>query len=694
MRPFNVTILDPDEYIQRKQLLPVTVPTIFEPSTTRFHPDGLYSEVIFGPIGSTERVARRGYIDLRTNIITPHLFKQIISLKGYYSDILAGKKYAYFDNELKDLIICNSEVKGADTGFTFFLKCLPNIEFKQTNSTTRRDKINLIKKYSDRLMCTRFIVIPAGVRDVTVKDGQTKGEEINKFYTALLGLVQAMPEKFSDDTLYDIVRYQIQMKVQEIYKYIANLMDGTGGFIQSKYAARHITYGSRNVITAIQISKTQSSKGPNASSVDEVQLPLFQAMKAATPLVAHKLKSIFFNEIFSTSDKIAVINPDSRKLEYAIVEPDTINHFNSTIELEKLINEFQNKEWCLRPATIEAKDENGNKHNYYIEMVYEDPSTGYIYTYRDYDDFRKEILREDALLPSGFKLPNLPTDKYIITTNSALDIYAKTEYSPRLELVVADDVYEQLKSQGEVVHDDYFDTDIILASGICESPVSICNSVVLQRLGIDFEKFKAEHTQNANGIFIQNGKSLNEIQSKGLRFSNKYQKVLKEMNLDPVGYTRPITWLEIGYIATYSALRGKHSTATRYPILNFEGIVMDKIHLMSTQPSRIVTLRHHGSADGQGLVMPEYPDIRHGAIKTSMSVFSAHLEKYDGDHDGDVLSALVLMSDEANEEIEDYLKSPVSMVDPQGSLIYGLASGRLVRYSMYSSTYHDLTKKE
>lgn len=84
--PFNITILDPEEFIERKGCLPVTVHSMYEPSTSRFHPDGLFSEVIFGQVGTPERLTKRGYIDLHTTIITPHLYKQLLTLKGYYKD--------------------------------------------------------------------------------------------------------------------------------------------------------------------------------------------------------------------------------------------------------------------------------------------------------------------------------------------------------------------------------------------------------------------------------------------------------------------------------------------------------------------------------------------------------------------------------------------------------------------------------
>ena len=64
--PFNFWIMDVNNYIFLNGLKEVKTQLIYEPSTSNFHPEGLYSEEIFGQIGSPQRVATLGYIDLHT----------------------------------------------------------------------------------------------------------------------------------------------------------------------------------------------------------------------------------------------------------------------------------------------------------------------------------------------------------------------------------------------------------------------------------------------------------------------------------------------------------------------------------------------------------------------------------------------------------------------------------------------------
>src|SRR5574343_1376865 len=92
--PFNVWILEADEYIRKNNIKEVTSPYIYQPSSTLLHPEGLFSEEIFGQIASVERYFRPGYIALNTKVFHPKLYLELIGLKKFYEDILTGTAYA------------------------------------------------------------------------------------------------------------------------------------------------------------------------------------------------------------------------------------------------------------------------------------------------------------------------------------------------------------------------------------------------------------------------------------------------------------------------------------------------------------------------------------------------------------------------------------------------------------------------
>lgn len=137
--------------------------SIFESSSNNFNPHGLFSTEIFGRVGSEERNSRYGYINLHVKVLHPLLFKQIVSLKKLYENIMLGKIYAKFDNTIKDFVSANSN--DGETGYEFFLKHFSKIKLEDNGSDGRLFKIKLLDKYKlEDMMIDKFLVLPAGLK--------------------------------------------------------------------------------------------------------------------------------------------------------------------------------------------------------------------------------------------------------------------------------------------------------------------------------------------------------------------------------------------------------------------------------------------------------------------------------------------------------------------------------------------------
>lgn len=684
--PFNITILEPNEYIQRKNILPVSAISIFEPSTSRFHPDGFFSEAIFGQVGSNERLVRRGYLDLRTKVISPHLYKQLMSLKGFYKDIISGKEYAVFDEELSDLVKTTRDDPDGETGYSFFLSCLPKIKFKETDSTKRTDKINLIKKYFDKLFIDKLIILPAGVRDVKLTDGKATSEEINKIYFGLWSLVQALPEQYSDDPIFDSIRYQVQNKVQQVYEYICNILDDKGGFSQSKYGARAVVYGNRNVITAAIVSRVGSSESPNHFSADEVMIPLFQAMKAATPLVVNRL-NILFDSIFGNQTQtVPLINSRTLQLEYVELDLATIKQFATSEGLTELINGFRNIEIHRQPMSIVVK-RNGVEELFYLFLTYENNDE--LYMFRSKDDFAEFYTNR-----ANYSIENVPNleniaeydkNKVVIFGSTALRVFGMEHYNKDMDILVSDDVFQQIKKDSNFTRQE---------NGVYrrnDNGIDVYNEVLFGSDSpfVSFEKIKKMTMKIGDYNFLSPEVLLNNYRESNRPKDINKIRFLESIVLD-VTKIRPMTNVEIFYLATQSALKGKYATCTRHPVLNLEGISPFKIHLVSTDPSRVMRLKRlQDKYISDEEILPEYPNLDF-PTKTSLSMHPSTLGKFGGDHDGDVLGLNILMSDEATEEMRNYMESPISMVDANGKLVYGLSSAKNPKFQFFATTYHSL----
>lgn len=365
-KPIQLRVLDIDKFIQDRGLLQVTSHAIHEASSATFDPDGLFSEEIFGLIGSTDRLINFGYIELNAEIIQPPLFDNVIKLSALYGEILAGKTYAIFDPEQKDFIKSDLETNpDAQTGYSFFLSHIKEIEWKETGSDITADRIATLKKYQNVMTCKRMIVSPAGIRDIDASEAVISEEDVNKLYTSLLAYTFAIPAGNTND-VYDVIRYNIQKKAVEIYDYYANIFKGKRGFGMGAYGRRKITWGTRNVITSANF-RTLTPDHPQALDINETKIGIYQTIKGLQPVASYYFKTLFINTVMTGSNIVPVINKITYDLEYIEVPQSEIERFTGSDAIESLFNRFKNPDIRLRPLSIEGID---NKE-YYLHMVYD-----------------------------------------------------------------------------------------------------------------------------------------------------------------------------------------------------------------------------------------------------------------------------------------------------------------------------------
>lgn len=383
--PVNVGILDVESTIKRYMIKPVTSHSIYEPSSTQFHPDGFFSEIIFGQIGSPARLETFGYIELNTTVFDPHYFKTLMSLKQMYQGVVTGKVFAKFDKQLKDLVVCDRDDPEGNTGYHFFFTTYPKIVLEKNGSEKRALKIDLLEKY--RSICTikKWLVQPAGIRDVREENGRATSEEINKLYFGLLSLSQSFVPGATDNEemapVFDGVRSNLQMKVLEIYSYIYNMCDGKHGYLQRKYANRSQVSGTRNVISAA-LPEAETVDDPSYIKHNETLLPIFQAAKAYQPVVNYSIRSLFYEPVIPQgATKIPLIDPDTLKIVYVEISEKEVARATTSSGVEGLINAFHDEHLRSKPVTVYSVD----KKPYYLHLVYDELER--IYLFRNIEDF-------------------------------------------------------------------------------------------------------------------------------------------------------------------------------------------------------------------------------------------------------------------------------------------------------------------
>ena len=366
LQPFNITILDVDKIVKDEMLREVTSEFIRESSSNKFHPEGLFSEQIFGEVASQERFSRCGYINLNCKVFHPVIYQDLKAIKRFYIEILSGVSYAVWDPEANDFARASEEEENAQTGFAFFLKYFDKIDLKKNNSLRRNDKIDVITKFSKLKMMDKLIVIPAGPRDIKEEGGRDEKGSINSIYASILRNARCMVKGADMNPLYDSVHYTIQKRVIEAYEKIAEMVRGKRGFLEGKYYHRHVARGTRNVVTATNMD-AESPDDPQYHKTNEVKVPLFQAAKGGANFLVYWYKTLFYDQVVSvTSENVPLINPKTYNLEYVPIDPKDKDLLTTSEGIEKTIDRFRDPFNRFKPVIV-----NSNNKPYYMFLVYD-----------------------------------------------------------------------------------------------------------------------------------------------------------------------------------------------------------------------------------------------------------------------------------------------------------------------------------
>lgn len=362
--PFNISLMKitPERI---KYVKPVTSMDWNDGASSNFHEDGLFSVSIFGRFGDDKRDETFSYINLNTEILHPIIYKGFSRLKGFYKELMGGREFGLWDDNIKDFVKSNP-IDG-ETGFSFFLKHCFDIEFEPSKSNIRQTRINVIQKYKDSAKTKYALVLPAGLRDIDVgDDGRIQQHEVNDLYRRLIGIGSLLANtRDIDNPSINQSRSALQTVFNSVYDLFENIVKGKGGFAQNKYASRRIYNGTQNVISAMDPS-VEDLDAPNALTINDTVVGLFQAAKAIEPMTAHFIKSSFVSELFDTSGsyRALLVNPSTLRPEYHTVNPKDFDMWTSYEGITKLIELFRDNSMRSRPIVIDG---------YYLALIYTGP---------------------------------------------------------------------------------------------------------------------------------------------------------------------------------------------------------------------------------------------------------------------------------------------------------------------------------
>lgn len=235
----QLQLLDFDKYIEKNKILQVKSYKI--PSNS-YDEDGLWSEIIFGQVGSNSRLTKFGYVDLKNKYIHPGLFDMISTVSESTSKLIRNKGF-YIVEDGRYI-----ESSNGQTGLEFLIKTIKDIEFSKICHKHKKE----IAKYLDKteILISKFLIQPAGLRDIDIYskgNARMNIDEINNLYTKLLIYIEQLS---GVDELDDFVNKKIQLQLNAIYDFIQdNRLKGKKGLFRGTMLRKTMDYSTRLVLT-------------------------------------------------------------------------------------------------------------------------------------------------------------------------------------------------------------------------------------------------------------------------------------------------------------------------------------------------------------------------------------------------------------------------------------------------------------
>jgi len=242
-------LMDIDAYVKKKSIKQVS--SIRRYSGAKIDESGPFSEQIFGRQGSRERRVRFGYIELKTKVIHPEAWDIVIKLN---TDIVKCIKGQHKYSVVKKEFVLDEE--NGDSGLFYFVSILPSLRLEQFSEKDKKKAslVNYVKKNMDTILVSKMLVLPAGIRDITISksSGRTliQSSEINLLYDNLIKQSNSIAtdvESLPRDIVEPIVS-AMQRNILEINTWIKNRIKGKQGVIRGGMFKKVTDYSGRLVV--------------------------------------------------------------------------------------------------------------------------------------------------------------------------------------------------------------------------------------------------------------------------------------------------------------------------------------------------------------------------------------------------------------------------------------------------------------
>ena len=244
----KLELFDFDKYIETEKLKEVKNSNLISlTDRNSFDPDGIWSEIIFGRVGSKERKTRFGYIVLNIHMIRPVMFKILKTYSEIIRDIINETQKFKLNKD------GSLEVNEAgETGLLFLLNNWDKIDFAVQAKKEKKEIGEFINQHRNLIFIKNYWIIPPGsIRDVSIsKKNQSFTSEINDIYEKIISLNDQIKLYDFDDEMKSLIVKEMNNFLLQAHAWIQDKMVGKNGLLRGTMLKKRVDYTGRIIASS------------------------------------------------------------------------------------------------------------------------------------------------------------------------------------------------------------------------------------------------------------------------------------------------------------------------------------------------------------------------------------------------------------------------------------------------------------
>lgn len=276
-----IKVLEIDKFLKEfRSKGPVKSSQFFLGKSYNPHPDGLFSEDIFGIDGSPEYQQSFSWIELQCPVIHPVLHDILCKRIERKIDLVISGE-ATFSLDVDGYLI--EDPNGNISGMSSLYKNRKKWRFRRNvddeEKTTRNKIVDMLEENleKDLFFFTKLLVIPPAYRPIVImEEDKPRVDPLNEMYQRAIILGNQLSGV--SGTLYDILSFRMQMLIRELHDYARTKIAKKSGMIRKLMLGKRVDFSARTVI----------SPDPNLK-LGEVGIPLRMVCQLFEPTLLYGL---------------------------------------------------------------------------------------------------------------------------------------------------------------------------------------------------------------------------------------------------------------------------------------------------------------------------------------------------------------------------------------------------------------------